>query len=251
MRPNRERGVFETLAVLAGRPVELDAHLARLGASLEALFPGRSPLRDLAAEIEARAETIGRGGLRVTVAPGAEDELEAKVAATEIDAERVLPETPPEVGSRSVVVAGGLGGHKWADRRLLDAAQAALDSDSVPLLFDWDGALLEASRGNAFAVIDGILLTPPTDGRILPGVSRARALEVAAASGFEAREVTLRREDLFTADEVFLTGSLRGVELVRELDGAELRSNGEIAAHIAAELRRAWAHGGLDRVPRR
>jgi branched-subunit amino acid aminotransferase/4-amino-4-deoxychorismate lyase len=40
-RPDPQQGVFETLLVLNGRPIELDAHLARLEASLKALFPDR------------------------------------------------------------------------------------------------------------------------------------------------------------------------------------------------------------------
>ena len=54
-----------------------------------------------------------------------------------------------------------------ADRRLLAGADAAL-APRLPLLLDGDGAMLEASRGNLFVVHDGELVTPPTDGRILP-----------------------------------------------------------------------------------
>ncbi len=100
--------------------------------------------------------------------------------------------------------------------------------------------MLEASRANVFAVRDGALLTPPLDGRILPGVTRMRLLELAAENGIEARESALTRDDLFAADEVFLTGSVRGIERVRALDGVPLPANGDIAAHLDAKLRRAW-----------
>jgi para-aminobenzoate synthetase / 4-amino-4-deoxychorismate lyase len=250
-RPDRERGVFETLLVVDGRPVQLDAHLARLRSSLEALFPDRTPLAELAGTIDMHARDVALGGLRVTVAPTADGEIDATIEAAEIDPGRILPSEPPPIDAHSLVLRGGLGGHKWADRTILDEAQGPLGADAVPMIFDWDGSLLEASRSNAFAVAGRTLLTPPADGRILPGIARARALEIAAAEGFETRETELCREDLAVADEVFLTGSLRGVERVRTLDGARLKSEGEVTARVAAGLRRAWTRGGLDRVPRR
>ncbi len=250
-RPDRELGVIETLLVLDGRPVHLDAHLARLDASLEALFPGRTPPRGLARAIDARARNLGRGGLRVAVAPAATGELAAEIKAARIDPERILPSGPPSIDAHSLVLRGGLGGHKWADRALLDEEQERLGADAVSLIFDWDGTLLEASRANAFAVLGGTLLTPPADGRILPGIARACALEVAAGAGFDTREAEICREDLVMADEVFLTGSLRGVERVRTLDGMELKTGGEVTAQVAGELWRAWTRDGLDRVPRR
>ena len=250
-RPDRQLGVIETLLVLNGRPVEFDAHLCRLGASLAALFPGRIPPSGLAGEIEAAATGIARGGLRVTVAPGAGDRLETTAETVEINPRRVLPPAPHTVEARAVVVRGGLGGHKWADRALLDGARAGSGDDPVPLIFDWDETLLEASRANAFAAFGRTLLTPPADGRILPGVTRARAMEAAAEAGFEVRETPLLREDLAGADEIFLTGSLRGVEHVGALDGVELRSRGEAASATHAALREAWTGAGLDRVPRR
>lgn len=250
-RPDRERGVFETLLVVDGQPVQVDAHLARLGASLQALFPDRTPPVELVEAIDAGARDIALGGLRVTAAPTADGEIEARIDAARIAPERILPTEPATIDAHSLVLPGGLGGHKWADRTLLDEAEERLGADAVPVIFDWDGALLEASRANAFAVTDRTLLTPPADGRILPGIARACALKVAAAAGLETREAELCREDLVAADEVFLTGSLRGVERVGALDGTKLKAEGEVTAHVAAELRRVWTHGGLDRVPRR
>jgi para-aminobenzoate synthetase/4-amino-4-deoxychorismate lyase len=250
-RPDRERGVFETLLVVDGRPVQLDAHLARLHSSLEALFPDQTPPAELVGAIDMHARNVALGGLRVTAVPTADGEIDATIGPAEIDSGRILPPQPPMVDAHSLVLRGGLGGHKWVDRTILDEAQRRIGADAVPVIFDWDGTLLEGSRSNAFAVAGRTLLTPPADGRILPGIARACALEIAAAAGFETRETELCREDLAAADEVFLTGSLRGVERVRTLDGARLKSEGEVTARVAAGLRRAWTRGGLDRVPRR
>jgi len=249
--PDRERGIFETLLVVDERPVQLDAHLARLYSSLEALFPDRTPPAELVGAIDTHARNIAFGGLRITAAPTADGEIDATIGPAEIDPGRILPSEPPTIDAHSLVLRGGLGGHKWADRAILDEVQGRLGADAVPVIFDWDGTLLEASRSNVFAVAGRTLLTPPADGRILPGIARACTLEIAAAAGFEVRETELCREDLATADEVFMTGSLRGVERVRTLDGDRLKSKGEITARVAAGLRRAWTGGSWDRVPRR
>ena len=71
-------------------------------------------------------------------------------------------------------VPGGVGGHKWIDRRLLES----IAHEGEPLLCDLDAFVLETARANVFCVEpDGRLLTPPADGRILPGVTRDRVLE--------------------------------------------------------------------------
>lgn len=250
-RPDRQRGVFETLLVLEGRPVRLDAHLARLEASLAALFPDRPPPPGLARAVGERARDLARGGIRITVVPAADGGVEVTIETSGVEQERILPAEPHAIDAHSLVLPGGLGSHKWADRAFLDERQGRLGPDAVPVILDRDGTLLEASRANVFAVVDGALLTPPADGRILPGIARACVLEIAAEAGFETREAELRREDLAAADEMFLTGSLRGVERVRSLDGSELKSDGEVTARVAGDLRRAWIQDGLDRVPRR
>ncbi len=241
-RPDRDDGVLETLLVVDGGAVELEAHLARLAASLATLFPDRSP-PDLEGAIQARAQSIERGSLRVRVGPAGRAGIEATIKVAEIESELIFPPVPRSVAVHSLVLAGGLGAHKWADRSLLDQAQSELAGDVLPLIVEWDGTVLEASRGNVFAVRDGVLVTPPADGRILPGIARARAIEVASAAGLEVREGTLTRDDLLGADEVFLTSSVRGVERVRALDETELRPRGEIGPRIAAELRRNWIQG--------
>jgi para-aminobenzoate synthetase / 4-amino-4-deoxychorismate lyase len=103
-----------------------------------------------------------------------------------------------------------------------------------------DGDVLEASRGNVFAVREGRLLTPPLDGRILPGVVRARVIEIAAELGIEVDEEPLRLTELRGYEEVFLTGSVRGIEPVRALDGEDLQVEGQITAKLAAALRERW-----------
>jgi para-aminobenzoate synthetase/4-amino-4-deoxychorismate lyase len=233
-----DKGVFETMLVLDGRPIELDAHMARLSASLSALFGAELPSGAHRA-IAKRAREVDHGKLRLTVTPGGGGRMDTAVSTTEIDPAQVFPSPDRGVALRSFVVEGGLGAHKWADRRLLERVAAMATGGEVPLLVDADGSALEASRGNVFSAGEGWLATPPADGRILPGIARGQALEIARSDGLEAREEKLTLEDL-RRGEVFLAGSVRGVEPVRSLDGVELHPKGEVSERIAAGLRRRW-----------
>jgi len=225
------------MLVLEGRPVELDAHLERLATSLAALYNAPLPAAARDAVLD-NALQVRHGKLRLTVVPGAGGELDTQISSQEVEADKVFP--APERGAvlRSFVVEGGLGDHKWADRRLLERA-AAMSPNELPLLLDRDGAVLEASRGSIFCAGDGRLATPPTDGRILPSIARRQAIEVAQAAGIETREEKLTLDDLHRG-EVFLSGSVRGIEPVRCLDGVGLQRPGEISARVAAGLRRRW-----------
>jgi para-aminobenzoate synthetase/4-amino-4-deoxychorismate lyase len=232
-RPDPAHGLFETLLVLEGEPVELDAHLRRLTASLEALY-GTAPPVDLAEEVRigARGTTLGR--LRLSVAA---DGTLAELAGEEVDPADFFPAPGRGAKLRSLPCPGGLGAHKLADRRALGPTRGA----TVPLLLEADGEVLEAARANVFAAADGLLLTPRADGRILPGIARAGAIAAAAEAGVEVRERRLDRAQLLAADEVFLTGSVRGVEPAASLDGEPLAGAGELSRRVGDGLRRRWS----------
>src|SRR3954471_4936439 len=148
-RPDVHRGVFETLLVRSGRPLELDAHLGRLRSSLAVVFGVPLPpgTRDA---LLARARGVALGRLRVTVAPGAGPELRLAPVGPEI----LFPGWDGALTLRALEVPGGLGAHKWADRSRVVVAEG--DPDTVPLVLDADGSVLEASRGNVFLVRHGV-----------------------------------------------------------------------------------------------
>jgi branched-chain amino acid aminotransferase len=86
------------------------------------------------------------------------------------------------------------------------------------LLLNAAGLVAEASVANIFAVRAGDLLTPPATDGALEGITRATVFELAASLGILARTQSLGRFDLFSADEVFLTGSGTGMVPVRSFD---------------------------------
>jgi para-aminobenzoate synthetase/4-amino-4-deoxychorismate lyase len=239
LTPDPQRGVFETMLVLDGKPVELDAHLMRLAGSLIALYGAELP-SDAADLVRERAGDLEHGKLRITMAPRADEApLEVRIVTSPVDPAAVFPGPARGIALRSFRVVGGLGEHKWADRRLLEHAESGLPQGELSLLVDGDGSALEASRASLFAVGDGRLATPPADGRILPGIARLRTIETARSAAIEVREEPLPLASL-SGREVFLAGSVRGIEPVRSLDGVSLARPGEISARVAAGLRRRW-----------
>lgn len=240
--PDPSRGLFETLLVADGRPVELDAHLDRLAASTREVFGADLP-DSVRADALREASGLELGRLRIDVAPGADGSLVHSVAAKRIDPDFSFPERGETL--RSVVAPGWSGAHKWADRSWLEEVEAEL-GEEVPLILDADGQVLEAGRANVFAVVDDGLLTPPADERILPGTARAATIELAGELGIPVAERRLTLADLEAADAVFLTSSVRGLRPARSLDGRTLRSSGNLVALLASQLRSRW-HGAAAR----
>lgn len=238
-RPDPGKGIFETLLVVEGHPIELDAHLARLAASIEALY-GAAAATDPRAEIVERARGLDLGRLRAALAPGDDGRLVTEIVTAEVDPAVVFPGLDRAVSVHTLLLEGGLGAHKWVDRALIEEAEARLPAGAVAVLVDHGGAVLEALRANVFAVRGGTLETPPADGRILPGIARRRVAKAAEATGLQLRETELTVGDLIAADEVFLAGSVRGVEPVRAIDGVELGLRNDVGGRIGGELRRAW-----------
>jgi para-aminobenzoate synthetase/4-amino-4-deoxychorismate lyase len=232
--PRASQGVFETLLVSAGAPVELGAHLDRLAASVAELYGAGLP-SGVARLIGEGASELRLGRLRVTIVPG-DAGLGAALATEAVDPACVFPSWGDGAALGTISYEGGLGPHKWADR----AALATAPAGTVPLLLDRGHEVLEAARANVFAAFDGRLSTPPLDGRILPGIARAGAIAAAAEVGIGVDERALQRDDLLAADEVFLTGSVRGVEPARSLDGVRLAAGTEFSRRVGAGLRRRW-----------
>jgi para-aminobenzoate synthetase/4-amino-4-deoxychorismate lyase len=199
-RPDPALGVFETLLVSEGRIQHLDGHLERLGRSLGQLYGLVRPAR-LADELEAQAATLsGCNRLRVDAIPR-DGTLEIELTSSPL-----APGAAPGVIGAPVLVPGGLGEHKWRDRRWI---QAMTTSDDVPLVMDRDGCLLEAAWGNVWLREGDRLITPPADGRLLPGVTRAQLIELAPTLGLVVAEESVSLARAVEAAEVFLTSSLR------------------------------------------
>ena len=85
------------------------------------------------------------------------------------------------------------------------------------LLLDTEGYVSEGSGENLFMVRNGIVYTPDL-ASCLDGITRDSIIQIAKDLGFEVREKRLTRDEVYTADEAFFTGTAAEVTPIRELD---------------------------------
>lgn len=213
-------------------------------------------------------------GLLAQVAPAALDAatdvaLRVTLTAGPVDAAAVFP--PPVVGPPTLVVTahpapelpappvravtvarpGGPGPWKttsWAGMHLARRAAVAAGAD-VALLTDGD-EVLEADAANLLVVRGRSLTTPPADGRILAGTTRAVLLALAASVGLTAGEAPVTRGDLRTADAVLLCSSVAGVRAVVSVDGRATAGAEPVVAELSAALAAAVAAEADRHAPR-
>lgn len=246
-------GVFETMRVHHGRVFRLDRHLARLDGALAALaIPAPPELRDwvLAAVPPA---SLGDATIRLTVTRGPGPGGVAPpvdVRPTVIVAVNPFPRFP------DATYEAGLAVHVASGRRneyamtaglkttafteaiaaLLQAQRAGADD---ALFLDTSGHCSEATSSNLFVRSGDALLTPPTSCGVLPGITRAAVLELAASIGMRATEREVVPGELARADEAFLTSSLRGIAPVTAVAGR--RIGGGVPGEATRALAAAYA----------
>jgi para-aminobenzoate synthetase / 4-amino-4-deoxychorismate lyase len=229
--PRPAAGIFTSLLIRDGVGYQLGDHVDRLAASALRLYGKDLPtgLADSLAECLAARPT---GRLRITVRPLG-GPLDATVEVVPIGALTAATDLV------SAVVPGGVGAHKWSDRRLLArlSSTAGAAGGTQLLIEDTDGHVLETDRASVFAVLNGAVCTPPADGRLLPGVTRTAVLRLAAAAGLRPQTASFTRCDLTRASEAFVTNSVHGVLPVRSVDGVLLpAAPGPVTARLGAAL---------------
>lgn len=174
--------------------------LVRWSAFLDAREPDLVP-RHHAAHVAVAAQTLQdpprREPLRVAVFD---------------DARKAAPDVlPPDTKAAAAYL-----GPMLARKRAI-----AEGADEVVLL-DRDGDIAEAPIANAFAVVSGVLWTPPL-GRVLPGITRDTVLAIARAEGIPVKEERLPLEVFAAADEAFLTATSLPIAAIGSVNGRPLR----------------------------
>jgi len=249
-------GVFEGIRLYSGRVFRLDAHLERLRHSARAIgldLPGGvAKIREIVlATSRAYGQPDGYVRLLVTRGDGA-----MGVDPTTCASPRVVciaceiglyPEAKLRSGIDMVTASLRRPSPDVLDPRVkslnylnnvLTKREARLRGADEALVLNAAGMVAEAAVANVFCFRKGALLTPPASDGALEGITRGCVLELAAQLGIPAREQTLSRMDLISADEVFLTGAGARVVGVRSLDGLPIgaRAPGPITEKLAAEF---------------
>jgi para-aminobenzoate synthetase/4-amino-4-deoxychorismate lyase len=138
------------------------------------------------------------------------------------------------------VVEGGLGPHKCRDRSLLGRrrAELGLDSSSQLLVTDSDGTVLETERANVIALVDGALVSPPPDGRLLAGVTVTLVFAVAAGLGMATAFRPITLDGIERAAAVCCTSAVRGLAAAGLVGSAP--KSADVVGRLSVALFETW-----------
>jgi branched-chain amino acid aminotransferase len=129
-------------------------------------------------------------------------------------------------GAKPGDVSADYHGH-FADRlATLMKAEAVGNGFDEGIALGPDGLVSEGSGQNLFLVRDGVVITPFLDGTSLQGITRDAVLTMAQEMGIPTREQHVPRESLYTADELFFTGTASEVTPIRSVDRITVGSGG-------------------------
>lgn len=226
-------GVYEVIPVYSRRPFRVAEHLRRLQASLDGVRLANP--YDETAWLQIVRRLIAEAPfddqqLYIQITRGADNKRDpvfpAGVAPTVFLF--TSPLTGPTPAQReagvSVITTPDL---RWARCDLKTVSllanvltrQLAVDAGCAETLMLREGFLTEGSTSNVFVVRDGVILAPPKDHWMLPGITYDIVLELAAAHGAPHAVRPIAEAELRTADELWLTSSTKEVLAITCLDG--------------------------------
>ena len=225
-------GVYEVIPVYSGHPFRLPEHLRRLQHSLDSIRLA-NPMSD-AEWTKLTQDVIARNAgedqsvyLQVTRGAAKRDHAFPKDAKPTVFMMSSPLVTPPREQIENGVPAITATDYRWlkCDVKSISLLgtcllrQTAMDAGAVEVVLFRDGFLTEASASNVFVVRNGIVLAPPKNHLVLPGITYDVVLELLAAHGIahEVREVP--EQGVKTAQEIWVTSSTKEVLAVTTLDG--------------------------------
>jgi branched-chain amino acid aminotransferase len=234
-------GVYETLRTYNGQPFLFDRHMRRLRTSA-GMLTLQIPISD--DEIDRRfRETMRAAGLdggpnkesyiRLLVTRGVGDLSYDPAVCPEpslvvIVKPQVDPPREAYENGVSVIIASTVRNHPGTVNPLIKsnnlinnalAGQEAIRRGAFEAVMrNYRGDLAECTTSNLFIVKNGAAVTPPLASGLLPGITRAFLFELGAERKIPVRETVLRDEDLFGADEAFLTSTTRELVPIVRVD---------------------------------
>ncbi|MDE3839815.1 branched-chain amino acid aminotransferase [Bacillus methanolicus] len=230
-------GVFEGIRVYSGNIFRMKEHLDRLYRSAKSIMLEIPHTQDELTKII--AETVKRNRfedayIRVVVSRGVGDlgldPYNCKSASVVVIVEplTIYPKELYEKGleivtvatrrNRSDVLSPKVKSLNYLNNVLVKI-EAHLANVKEALMLNDQGYVAEGSADNIFIVKDGVFITPPGYVGALEGITRNAVMDIAEELGYEVKEEPFTRHDVYTADEVFLTGTAAEVIAVVKVDG--------------------------------
>lgn len=225
-------GVYEVIPVYSKHPFRLAEHLRRLQYSLDKVRID-NPMSDaewtkLVGEIVARNEGDDQSVyLQVTRGVAKRDHAFPKGVKPTVFMMSNPLVTPPPALVESGVACISAEDYRWLNCDIKSVSllgncllrQLSADVGATETILFRDGKLTEASSSNVFVVKDGVLLTPPKDNLVLPGITYDVVLEIARAREFQLEVRAVSEAEVRSADEIWVTSSTKEVLAVTTLDG--------------------------------
>ncbi|CAH1667080.1 MULTISPECIES: aminotransferase class IV [unclassified Chelatococcus] len=255
-------GLFETVLIVGGRPWRLMEHLTRLRNSADAIgMPidtrPEEAILALAAHAAANADLGGLGAVRVTITRGAGPRglrlppnpspcVFATIAPWQpVMAFRPLRLQLAAIRRNEFSPLSRMKSLSYLDNILAleDAVRQGCDD---ALLLNTRGTVAATSAGNVFALRADLLVTPPIEDGVLPGITRQVVLAAAAGIGLSVREQSLTIAELKAADAAFATNSLRLICPIASLDGEEISRDTRLVTLMEALRAEIHADCGAD-----
>ncbi|MBI5040528.1 MAG: aminodeoxychorismate lyase [Gammaproteobacteria bacterium] len=227
-------GLFETIAVCDGRCELWDRHMQRLLAGCERLRIPPPEIAQLAAEARQLVHDSERCILKIIITRGSGGRgyrVPETAQPTRILLRDDWPEYPPENSEQGVRARlcsqrlgtnASLAGLKHLNRLEQVLARMEWDDPAIAegLLQDHAGRVIEGTFTNIFLVQHGRIVTPMLDMCGVAGVMRAVVVEFATMAGIDCEERVVSLDELYAAEELFLTNSLIGIWPIQELDNS-------------------------------
>lgn len=244
-------GVFETIKVLRGRMVLLEQHLQRLILGCEKLRLPAPLLDTISDEAKSLIQAGENAVIKILVTRGQGGRgyrIPENVRANRILIRYPFPDYPVERYQQGVNVYlcasrlstnPQLAGIKHLSRleHVLAASEWQDETIAEGLMMDQTGNIIEGTMSNVFHIIKDCLITPDLKNCGVAGIMRQQVLEVAQDLGISHDIKVVKIEDLFAAQEVFLTNSVIGIWPVKTIQHKHYDS-GSITQRLMRELGR-------------
>ncbi len=224
-------GVYEVIPVYGGNLFRRDEHLQRLQNSLDAVRIPNPLTVDAWDSMLNELITKNGGGelslyLQVTRGSAQRDHAMPKHPQPTVFAMCSLLKPVSAEVIENGVAAITLDDIRWQRCHIKAISllpnillrQEALDQDAAEAILIRDGLATEGAASNLFALLNGVLCTPPKGPFLLPGITRDLILELAAANDIAHCEQAITPDDLVNADEIWLTSSTKEILPVTRLD---------------------------------